>query len=321
MEYIRRILSWLFQNKGKFVLTFFSTLLFLLLLFPFDDLSDLVSSQVSKVTGNQVYLQFERMGLSLLPKPGMSFDSIYVETKAIPGLKADELTLSPALSSLITQKPAGTITANGFLGGNVEVSVSSGPKSDNGVERQKIVLSAKRLNLTQIRDLAQMPVVLKGNLDASSTALIDLAFREQPDIDLTLKVEKFELPTSNIQTMMGPLTLPEIKLSSLELKGRLAAGKFLIENGVIGKSGDEIFGTIKGNMNLTLQNQGAGIAPLPGAYSFDIDLNVKKSFQDKANLFLSFIDTYKIPNVDGAQYRFKVSAGGVEYPPNISALR
>lgn len=321
MEYFRKFLAWIFENKGKFVLTFFSTLLFLFLLFPFDDLSDLVSAQVSRLTGNQVFLQFEKMGLSLLPNPGMSLQSVYVETPALNGLKADELTLSPALSSLITQKPAGTVTANGLLGGNVQISMSSGPKSDNGVERQRIILNARKLSLTQIRDLAQMPVILKGNLDASSTALVDLAFREQPDMDLTLKVDKFELPTSNVQTMMGPLTLPEIKLSSLELRGRLSAGKFQIESGVIGKAGDEISGTVKGNLNLTLQNHGAGIVPIPGAYSFDIDLNVKRSFQEKANLFLTFVDSYKVPNPEGAQYRFKVSAGGIEYPPNISALR
>ncbi len=45
---------------------------------------------------------------------------------------------------------------------------------------------------------------------------------------------------------MGPLTLPDLKLSTVELKGRLAAGRFVIETGTIGKPGDELYGTIKG---------------------------------------------------------------------------
>jgi hypothetical protein len=74
-------------------------------------------------------------------------------------------------------------------------------------------------------------------------------------------------------------------------------------------------------MGMTLRRQGDFLVPALGDYTLDIDLSLKKSFQDKANLFLSFIDAYKVPRPDGAQYRFKVSAGSMDTPPNISALR
>jgi type II secretion system protein N len=321
MNWVRKALALFLENKGKFVLMIFSALVFIFLLFPFEDLSDLVSARVSKLTSNQVYLQFEKMRLSIFPSPGMAFEDVHVETAMFPAIKAQEIVISPAVSALITQKPAGSVSAKGFLRGNLDVSIKPGGKSDNGVERQKIVLNAQKLNLGELREMLQLPVLIKGNLDVASTTLADLSFQEQPDMDVTLKVERFELPISNVQTPMGPLTLPEVKLASVELKGRLSAGKFLIENGVIGKDTDELHGTIKGNMDLQIQNRDGSVLAFPGAYSFDIDLSARKSFQDRANLFLSFIDSYKIPTADGARYKFKVNASSIQMPPNISALR
>ncbi len=320
-EALRKLISLFLKNKGKFVLMLVSALVFSVVLFPFGDLSDLITAQVSKATGNQLYLQFDKMRLSLIPSPGVEMESVLVETRGFPPLSTDELVLSPSLKTLITQKPAGTISAKGFLRGDLDLSMQPGSKSDNGVERQEITINAKSLNLSELRSLLQLPVALRGQVNLSSKALADLALREQPDVDVSLKVDRFELPTSNVNTMMGPLTLPEIKLASVELKGRLSAGKFIIETGVIGKNSDEVYGTIKGNIGLTLQKQGNNVAPIMGSYNFDVNLNVRKSFQEKANLFLTFVDNYKTPTADGAEYKFKVSAGSPQVPPSISALR
>lgn len=321
MDQVKAFFQYLGQHKSKFVLLLISTLVFGFLLFPFGDLGDLVSSQVSKMTNNQIYLQFENMRMSLFPETGVALDQVHLEGQSLPPLKAQELVFTPSVSSLISQKPAGTLSAKGFLNGDVEVSLKPGTKSDNGVERQKITLNAKKLSLKEIRNLAQLPISLTGSADMTSTALVDLTFQEQPDMDVTLKIDKLELPTSNLQTPMGPLTLPEVKLSSVELKGRWAGGQFLIEEGLVGKDGDELHGKIKGTLGLQIQNRNGALIPVVGAYNFEVDLSVKKSFQDKANLFLSFIDQHKTPLADGAQYKFKVSATDPQLPPNIGALR
>lgn len=321
MEGLKKALGLLLQHKWKFLLTIVSTLVFGFLLFPFGDLADLISSQVSKLTNNQVYLQFENMNMSLFPDTGVALKDVHVEGQAFPSLKAQEVIFTPSVMSLISQKPAGTVHAKGFLRGEIEVSMKPGPKSDNGTERQRITLNAKQLSLADLKNLANLPISIKGSTNITSQALVDLSFSEQPDMDVTLKIDRFELPTSNVQTMMGPLTLPELKLTSVELRGRLSAGKLLIEEGNIGKENDELRGTIKGNINLVIQNRGGAISPQMGAYNFDIDLNVRKSLQDRAGLFLTFIDAYKTPNPEGAQYRFKVSATDLQNPPNISAMR
>ena len=56
-------------HKLKIFTVVFSALLFFVMLFPFDDLSDLVTEKVAVATNNQVFLTFERLNLSLFPGP------------------------------------------------------------------------------------------------------------------------------------------------------------------------------------------------------------------------------------------------------------
>lgn len=320
MKYLIGFFQLLLKHKLKFLVLFVSALIFTVLLFPFNDLSDLVSTKVAQFTQNQVFLQFEKMGLSFSPSAGLEFSNISVDTPALPTINAKEVVITPGLSSLITQKPAGTVSAKGLFHGNVEISMKPGTKTDTGVERQKIEITAKQLSLADLRDLAQLPMVLKGKVDLTTVAQADLSFQEQPEIDLNIKIDQFELPPSNVQTPMGPLTLPDLKLSSVTLKGRLVGGRLNIEEGIIGKENDEMRGSIKGGIGLQLQNRG-GLVPVIGAYNFDVDLTVKKNFQDKAALLLTLLDQYKTPTADGARFALRVSAPGPNTPPNMSALK
>lgn len=321
MEKLLQLFKVIKDGKGKIFLTLFSAIVFLFLLFPFDDLSDLISSLVSKVTNNGVYVQFEKLKMSLFPQPGVKMDHVYIESIRTPALSAQELVITPSIRGLIQQKPYGHISAKGLLQGDIVLSVGKGTRSDNGVERQRIEVTAQKISLHDLRELANLPILLKGQLNLQTTALADLTFQEQPDVDIEMTVSKFELPPSNVETAMGPLTLPDLKLTAVELKGRLAAGRFIIETGTIGKPGDELYGTIKGNIGLNIVNQGGAFGKQIGSYDFEIDLKAKRSFQERAALFLSFIDGYKTPTSEGAQYKFKVTASNPMMPPSIGVAR
>lgn len=309
------------SNKSKIFLMLSSVFVFLFLLFPFDDLSDLVTSQVSKLTQNQVYLQFDKMNFGILPTPGMHLKNVSVETTKVPVISAEDFYLSPSLSSLIHQKPAGKIIAEGILKGNIEIRLKPGGKTESGSDKQNIQVNAEKISLAEIKDLASLPLYIKGQLNLNSQAVVDLSFSEQPDIDLTLKIDKFELPAGNVQTLMGPLALPELKLAQVQLKGRLSAGKFNIEQGQFGKEQDDLNGTVKGSMSVSLKNSPMGIFPEMGEYNLQIDMNVKKDLQERAALFLSFIDQYKTPTPEGARYAFKISAPNFQMPPAMGTAR
>lgn len=321
MEQVIQFFRLVKESKGKIFLMIFSTIVFLFVLFPFDDLSDLISSQVSRLSNNSVYVQFDRLRMSLFPTPGVKLNDVYIETIRTPALSSSSLTITPSITGIIQQKPYGHVSAEGLLGGDVDVRMGKGSRTENGIERHQIELTAKKVSLGSIRDFANLPVLLKGQVNLETTALADLTFQEQPDVELQMTINQFELPPSNVNTPMGPLTLPDLKLSTVVLKGRLAAGRFIIENGTIGKPGDELHGSIKGTINMNIINRGGALAPQIGPYDISIDLRAKKSFQDRAALFLGFIDGYKTPTADGAQYKFKVSATNPMMPPNIGAVR
>ncbi len=312
MNKIKDFFRFCMLHKFKVVVALLSFLVCGFLLFPIDDLGDLVSVQVANNTNKQVYLQFDHLNLSLLDF-GVSFGNISVETPLTPPLSAEELTLSPSLMSLIRQKPGGSVSAKGFMNGNINISLTPSGKTEAGTEKHAITISAQSLSLEKLRDVLQLPLAMKGKLNIQSNATADFTLKEQPDVELEVKIDQLELPPSNVQTNFGPLTLPELKLSQVLLKGRLSAGKFLITEGTLGKDSDELFGSIKGDMDLALRNEN-GFAPVLGAYNFTIDLNAQKSFQDKASLFLGFLDTYKSVNGDRARYQFKMSGTNFQNP-------
>lgn len=321
MDAIRQLIASLFANKSKLLVMILSSVIFAFLLFPFGDLTDLVSNQVAKLSGNSVYLALENMKLSFIPRPGMTLEKVYLETNKLAGLSVQELTITPSVSGLAAQKPYGHISAVGLLGGNVDLQVSKGAPTENGLERHRLELKAQKVHLADIRSLASLPVLLKGQLQLDSQMLVDLSFQEQPDVDIKLNLNNFEMPPSNLNTAMGPIALPDLKLGQVELKGRLASGRFIIESGKLGSSNDELSGTLKGSIEMRLQNAGGRPIPVFGSYNLDVDLTAKQSFQDKAGLFLAFLGSYRRDTANGANFRFKVSGLNIQTPPNIEAVR
>ncbi|MFN8792099.1 MAG: type II secretion system protein GspN [Bdellovibrionales bacterium] len=306
-------------KKALFFFSIFSmaTTFFLVVLFPLNDISDLVTSEVAKGSNNQVYFQFDSLSLSPVP-PGLRMDKVQVESAQMAGLKADEVVVRPSISGLLRGLPYGSLEANGFLRGHLNVKVGSGEPAEGGQSRSRIELAAQKISLRDLRGLIGLPVPLQGNLDIQSQALADFTFQAQPEGDLEVAIARFELPPSSVQTMMGPLTLPEVKLGQVNLKGRLSRGTFTIEQGDFGKTGDELQLSLKGTLQITLQNLGGQIVPIIGGYNLDVDLRTQPGFQQRAGLFLSFVQSHqKSPG----QYRFKIAAQSMNLPPQISTLR
>lgn len=322
LELFTLFFRFLKKHVLKIFLLVFVTLIFLFVLFPFGDLGDFVSTQISQMTRNEVNLNFDRMDVNIFPSPRLAFKQVFVELQNMPSLSAKDLTISPSISGLISQKPYGSVRALGFLRGNLDLTVSSGKKSEKGTDRQKVELAANNIDLQDLRQATNLPVFIKGQLSLNTRALADLTMAEQPEInDLTLNIKNFELQPATIPLNGFPISVPGFKLSQLDLKGKLSEGRFIIESGQIGRDRDEVSGTITGFVSLTLQNFGAGPTPQFGPYEFLMDLKVKKSFQDKAALFLLLIDNYKRPLADGFQYKVKLSGINFGPPPRISPLQ
>ncbi|MEQ1723709.1 MAG: type II secretion system protein GspN [Pseudobdellovibrio sp.] len=310
----------LIKHKWKIVLTFSMTIAFLVLLFPLSDLNDLISSQVSKLTNNRVFVQFDKMHLNPLTT-SISLEKVYVETPQISSLTSEELSLRPSIAALIAKKPGGTISAKGFLKGDLEISIHP-TSSANGVDKSKIDINANNISLNEAREVANISLPIKGQLSLTSQAVADLTMTEQPEVDLNLTIMKFELASTFVPLNdFGQIALPEIKMSKVELKGRLSNGKFTIETGKLGSTQDELYGDIKGDLSVSFQNINGQVTPVIGAYNITLDIKAKPSFKDKAKLFLSFLDGYKVDSGAVSNYKFKVYAAEMGMPPQFTPMK
>ncbi len=307
---------------GKILLFLLGLIVFTLMLFPLDDLGDFVTSQVAKVTQNTIYVRFDRMGLSIVPQPGLELNDVYVETAATPPLSVQEMTLTPSLAALLHQQPFGHFSARGFMKGEVDIGISNGKRTEEGRTRYQIDIEAEKLSLNDIRDLAGLPMVMRGQVDLNiNEALVDPFFSVQPEGDVAVKIGAFDMPAT-VLPYMGGISVPELKLGQVVLSGRLASGRLNINSGKIGNPGDEVYGDIKGNIGINFQNNNGVITPFLGSYSLEVDLQVQNSFGQKVPLLDMALQQYKAQAPLGSsRYRMKLSASNVQLPPNMEALR
>lgn len=321
---LSQLLAFISKHRNKMLLALLSATVFMFLYFPFSDLSTIISTAVTTSTENKAFFQFEKMHLGVFPGLGIKFEDVsfdYVDPQSpqLPTFKLAELAVYPALTSLLSPIPNGRISAQGLLNGNVEVSLADGAKSENGNPRKKIEIKAEKLNLADLKDFPQIPLLLKGQLSLDGKILADLSFSEQPDADILIQIEKLELP-SQMLGPLGGLRFPDLRIGQVQIKGKLISGRFNFEEARIGRDGDEIRGDIKGGFNLNVSTQ-YGLRMEMGAYNLDLDISLKKSVEDKFALLLSFVSKYKIATADGSRFRVRVEGINPAYPPNIRNLQ
>src|SRR4051812_29728975 len=106
MKTILESINNLFRNHKLKILVIISAFLFFLItLFPFRDIGDLITSQISEATQNQVYVDFKDLGLTLFPQPGLKMEGVTIDNPMFPTLAAENLFVSTSLLGLITFRP------------------------------------------------------------------------------------------------------------------------------------------------------------------------------------------------------------------------
>lgn len=329
MNQIKLVFKWLWSKKIYFVLFNVSLLIFLVLIFPLEDLSELITHQVSKNTNNQVYVQFDSMQMNVFNGVGLNIDQLMVETMWTPPLKARSLSVRPHIFSLLMKQPAGEIEADGIFLGKMKVTLGKGTKSESGLARHKLQITADSLSLAELSQTFALPLSMKGKLNVESQAQFDLALQEQPEMDVVIQANRLELPTFNIPTNLGDINIPDLKFQQVQIKGRLSNGNFIFEDTKLGSPQDDLSASIKGSIGLQVKNSPAGLSPQPGSYSLDIELLLKKSLEARAASFVTTLDTalsaflqnYKSSSDQGTVMKFKVSGSSFQDMPSFSQLK
>lgn len=319
MSVLFTVLKKIGQNWGKIVLLLSLSAALFLVFFPTSDLHDKISSEVALQSQGAVYLELD--SFSILPTH-INLEGVEIEPRSFSPLKIQELGFSFSPGKLFLmgkdRMPYGEISVANVLGGDLIVNIEPGEEAENGAKRLDLKADLKNLSLNRVSRFAKTPIPMKGTLSFETEGLIDPTFSEQPDGKLQLMIEKFELPAGSFESMMGPVPTPSLSLSKVQITGRVNNGRLYIDQGSIGSPQDELFGTIKGNLQLSLAGGPAGISPRFGAYDFEVDLQTTRAFDEKVQ-FLILLSAYKKPTEKGSQYKFKMMGQNFMGPPTLKA--
>ncbi len=317
----------LFRFHKKKILMFpVFFLVFFYLLFPFNDLGDLVASKVSELTGNQVFVNFDSLGLGLVPQPHVNMENVVVESPYFPKLTVGELSLAPNLAGLLSFKPGVNVSASGLFGGEVDLYTRGGDKVANdkdGHYKQKIGLDLSNINLGDVSKSMAWPVTLQGKISGEVSSQVDPMFTEQPSGTVDMKIEKANLQPGNVPTPFGPLALPGIELGTVVLQAKKdlkseRPDSLEVSQLTVGKQGAEFYANLTGKMDIKFQKMGTSVMPQFGLYDFSVRLQLGETIRSKLGLFLNFISAHqKSPGV----YAFRLSGSNFYAPPQISALQ
>ncbi|MEC9284138.1 MAG: type II secretion system protein GspN [Bdellovibrionota bacterium] len=285
-----------------------SFIIFTVAMFPYSELSNLVTSQVAKLTANQVILQFKDMGFQFIPSLGLDFQDVSVKGTMLPELTMDNLNVSPSISGLLAFKPGVRIGAQGLYGGDLLINTKGEEDNSKGMLKHGIDIEASKILVGSILKEINIPIKVNGELDLDLNGVIDPSFVDEPDLNLDLNISPFKLSGGNINTgVMGDISLPPLNLKRAVFKGNLKNNKLKISNLQIGGSDEAVQITVKGNLDLRIQAGPRGPMPRPGAYEVEIEINAGPEFEKDFGLYLGFLEQYKRPSGNRNIYSMKLS--------------
>lgn len=323
-------------HKFKIFIFSFALVAFLISLFPYGDLADLISSNISKGTRGNVYLQFDDMNISLLPTPGVKLVEPKLAMKSGLNLKMDALEVTPSLLNLITSsissgfkpKPediaAGSIMAKGLFKGDVAIDISKGKRIDdeNPDHFKRVELNFENIDLSQLENLVTLPVKLKGSAQGKLNQVdIDPKFTAQPKGEIQIKIKNLKIPATTLKTDLGPLSIPTLSFKFVKLKGRLIDQELLIEEGLFGDSKDALNAQVKAKINISVLGRGGKVNVNPGRYDFKVKMNANKQIEKDLSIAFILFDKFKKPTSTGSLYMFQAKGRRLgKDTPNFSAL-
>jgi type II secretion system protein N len=311
-------------HKLKLILALGSTVLFALSLFPFSDLTDLITGKVLEATQNQILFQADKLNLGLFPSLNVEGEGVSVDVGSLPTIEAKKIIISPSLFSLFSLALGGSpnstrasIDAQGFMGGTVYFSHKPDGSNDEGAKKSKISVDAESIQLGEIEKFVDSPISFQGKANLKTSFDFYPNFDGQPDGEIQLSSKSLKIPAGTVPTQFGPVPIPGVNLSALNVKGRLNASNFYFEDLAFGSAKDPLFGRVKGQMNIRVDRNG----PIFGAYDLKIELNLNANAEKDFDSLLVLLKDYRQAGAQGGgKYIFRVMASSTALPPNMTRL-
>jgi type II secretion system protein N len=317
------------HHKLKILATFASFILFAILLFPFDDLGDMMTSMVAQMSANQVFLTAEHLGVNLIPSPALEAEEATIELTSIrglPPLKAEAISAGISIPHLLSLQIGFNLKATGLFGGKFATTLPQ--KLIEGIALNAptpkdatygVDLDIEKVDLAQLTSQLKLPIPAKGKVSLETGVEIDPSFAKQPEGDIEVNASAVNIGAFSLPTDMGPVPLPDLSFEEIAAKGFIKNGKITIESAEIGAPEDQLYMTLKGQMDLGFSKGRGGVIPRLGAYDLNINLRVTPELM-KSIPYFAVLDSYKkSESPNGTQFSFQVSASRFGAPPKMKS--
>ena len=333
-------------HKKKILFLIGSTLLCFVLFFPYSDLSDFASAQISRATRNQVNVQFDDIGFGLMPQLGVRMNNVNMDfamgSSKFPNLKLDSLGVAPNLLKTIFISMAGKaklgeamtmiskVQANGLFEGDINLYLSGSNKLGSEAKAVELEIDVNDLNLSELtkytKSAMKTNLKAKGFAKLQSKIVFDPVFKEQPDGTYELNIKNLTIPASTQQIPFNgvpmALSLPGLKLDKVKLRGKISDRRFEIIEGKIGDVKNDLWGEITGDIILNLRPGGRLD---PGGYNFVLDLNLKEAMISQLGAMMAIFDgmlgKFKNSTTTGVRYKVRIKGNKIGLgarPPQFS---
>jgi type II secretion system protein N len=325
MAFIKSLFT---QHKMKFVMFYFLCAVFIVLFFPFGDLSDKITTEVAAATGNAVYVQFDDLGLTMIPQPALKMVNVVAELQQAPELTMTQLSVAPSLAAIFKRKALGRAYGEGLYQGNLDLSVSGSSKiKDADAMSATIDYSGFDLKemIKALQKTQSLPLTASGTGQINAQMDFTPNMKTQPDGDISFGVRQMQIPAFNIPlaAIGGSLPVPGLNLDKVQFKGKMKDGRLLISDTAFGTPKDELYAKISGDMAVKIAPNASNFDF--GAYNLAIDLTIREGLQAQLSSYLGLLDgfvgKYKQPTAGGTRYAFRVQGRSFQDPaPQFSAL-
>mgnify|MGYP003683410681 CR=1 FL=1 len=323
-------------HKKKILFLFGSIAFCFVVLFPYDDLSDLITQKISVATSNNVYIQFDQLSFGLLPQLGLKMSNVVVESIFAPTLAVKTLGFAPSITSLLFKTPGGKLKAYGLFGGDAVVSIGRSNELDINTTEYGIDVEIEDIDLKQLTKFLKssynLPMTASGSSQIESSLHLDPSFKEQPKGDFEIELKDVKIPsfilTFNMPTEGGmgvPINfpMPALTVSKITLNGKIDDRKLIIKEGKIGDPKNDLHGEISGEFIVDIKK---GFQVNRGGYDLKINLNVSDNLKRQLGTVLTFVDLYnsigekyKFDSLKGVRYSMRLSSRNANSPPRVSS--
>lgn len=323
MSFIKNIFLF---HKGKIFLFFALIVAFIVLFFPYDDLSDKITAEVANATNNTIYLQFEDLSVGFLPQPGIKMANVLFESPFASEIRVDTLKVAPSILALLQMKPLARIKATNLFKGDLDMSTSSSSKIK---APQAISADVEYTNFdlnSLVKALVPFPMKVNGTANLNTVMDLDLEMKSQPEGDLQLTSQRVHIPAFNFESVMAsangrPVTqsvaIPSISVGRVQVKGKMKNGKLMFADTVLGSGKDDLYAKIGGDMDI--RTTPAGV--IPTYYNLQFDVTFKDSFLKSLGVYSSMLELaigkfeQKQSVADGRRFMFRM-----QFNPNVDPM-